>query len=116
TLGEGGERRFRIIQRYYGLDGNLPSRLSAMGTKYGISRERVRQIKDRAIGMLRHTGVRRDLERTLIDTCRHLDCGPREAPPSNQEGTAFKLRSHRELLLIDDQMSVATAEQKVALR
>ena len=46
-------RRYAIIERYYGLDGNLPARLSAMAARYAISRERVRQIKERALATLR---------------------------------------------------------------
>lgn len=51
---EGGSRRFSIIERYYGLDGFLPARLSGISTKYGISRERVRQLKDRALSHWRN--------------------------------------------------------------
>ncbi|HMO21486.1 MAG TPA: sigma factor-like helix-turn-helix DNA-binding protein, partial [Candidatus Melainabacteria bacterium] len=46
-------RRYAIIERFYGLDGNLPARLSAMAARYAISRERVRQIKERALATLR---------------------------------------------------------------
>ena len=42
---EGGERRYQIIERYFGLDGNMPARLSSMATKHNVSRERIRQIK-----------------------------------------------------------------------
>ena len=51
---EGGDRRYAIIERYYGLDGYLPARLSAMSARYGISRERVRQLKERALAHWRN--------------------------------------------------------------
>lgn len=43
------ERGFKIIQYYYGLDGGETYTLAAIGDMEGLSRERVRQIKARAL-------------------------------------------------------------------
>lgn len=66
---EGGHRRFSIIERYYGLDGFLPARLSAMSAKYGISRERVRQLKDRALAHWRNPRQMEYLSQALRLLC-----------------------------------------------
>jgi RNA polymerase primary sigma factor len=42
-----------ILVNYYGLEGQEPKTLEEIGEMFGISRERVRQIKDRAIEKLR---------------------------------------------------------------
>jgi RNA polymerase primary sigma factor len=52
------EREQRVLRRYFGLDGEPPSTLDQIGTELGVSRERVRQIKDRGLSRLR-AGVRR---------------------------------------------------------
>lgn len=46
------ERQSDIINRYYGLDGSPSLTLEAIGEKYGISRERVRQVKEQALRIL----------------------------------------------------------------
>ncbi len=66
---EGGHRRYSIIERYYGLDGFLPARLSAMSAKYGISRERVRQLKDRALAHWRNPRQMEYLSQALRLLC-----------------------------------------------
>lgn len=42
-----------IVRRYYGLEGNLPESLETIGRSYGVTRERIRQLRDRAIWRLR---------------------------------------------------------------
>ena len=42
-----------IIERYFGLDGDEPLTLDQIGVNFGITRERVRQIKERALRRLR---------------------------------------------------------------
>jgi RNA polymerase primary sigma factor len=54
-----GERERRVLGRRYGLDGESPQILRDVGRTLGISRERVRQIEDRAIERLRRILVRR---------------------------------------------------------
>ncbi len=46
-------RSAHIIVAAYGLDGQLPRSLAALGRLYGLSRERVRQIRNDALVLLR---------------------------------------------------------------
>ena len=46
-------RQARIVALYIGLDDGRPYTLREIGEKFGISRERVRQIKEKAIQKLR---------------------------------------------------------------
>lgn len=41
-----------IVTRRYGLDGDEPETLDQLGTKYGVSRERIRQIEVAAMKKL----------------------------------------------------------------
>jgi RNA polymerase primary sigma factor len=47
-------RESRILRLYFGLDGDEPMTLEEIGTRLGITRERVRQIKEKALSRLRH--------------------------------------------------------------
>ena len=47
------EREAEVVSRYFGLDGRRPETLSEIGRSTGVSRERVRTIKDRALTRLR---------------------------------------------------------------
>jgi RNA polymerase primary sigma factor len=49
------EREQDILRRYYGLAGNDPHTLEEIGRVYSLTRERVRQIRDRAILRLRNS-------------------------------------------------------------
>ena len=44
----------KIIRLYFGLDGKEALTLEQIGSLIGVTRERVRQIKERALGRLRH--------------------------------------------------------------
>ncbi len=135
--GNGGERRYDVLERYYGLDGYSPAKLSAMATKYGISRERVRQIKERAIYTLRSRYSISLIENCLVTQCANqtrlaamssftMNMSPASRANSsssarnyaelNPEEDGFQLRSHRELLLAADPQSASTAEQSEILR
>ena len=48
------DREQRIIRLYFGLDGKEALTLEQIGSLIGVTRERVRQIKERALGRLRH--------------------------------------------------------------
>ena len=48
------ERELRIIRLYFGLDGNEALTLEQIGGLMGLTRERVRQLKERALSKLRH--------------------------------------------------------------
>jgi RNA polymerase primary sigma factor len=53
SLADLPEREAEIINRYFGLDVDNAESLEQVGKRFQISRERVRQLKDRAIGRLR---------------------------------------------------------------
>ena len=46
-------RERRVLVMYYGLDGNEPMTLKQIGKVFGVSRERVRQLRERALARLR---------------------------------------------------------------
>jgi RNA polymerase primary sigma factor len=48
------EREAEVIKLYFGLDGEFPLTLEEIGDKFNLTRERVRQIKEKAIRRLRH--------------------------------------------------------------
>jgi RNA polymerase primary sigma factor len=49
------EREREIIVLFFGLGANSPFSLEEIGEKFNLTRERVRQIKDKALQRLRHT-------------------------------------------------------------
>ncbi|GAB4247559.1 MAG: sigma-70 family RNA polymerase sigma factor [Saprospiraceae bacterium] len=58
-------REKEVISCYFGLNGRQPLNLEEIGELYGLTRERVRQIKERAIRRLRKTINRSDLRSYL---------------------------------------------------
>jgi RNA polymerase primary sigma factor len=58
-------REAKVLRMYFGLDGDEPMTLEDIGGAMGVTRERVRQIKDRALAKLRHTSKKRALESFL---------------------------------------------------
>lgn len=50
------ERLSEIMVALYGLDGQLPKTLAAVGQAQGVSRERIRQLREQALVLLRHPG------------------------------------------------------------
>ena len=54
-------REREIVTMRFGLDGGEPSTLEEVGTKYKISRERVRQIQERAVSRLKQIAQRMGL-------------------------------------------------------
>ena len=59
------EREAKILRLYFGLDGKEPMTLEEIGGMMGITRERVRQIKEKALARLRHVSRARALESFL---------------------------------------------------
>jgi len=55
SLSELGERERKIVEMYYGLYDQEPKTLKEIGEVFGITRERVRQIKEHAIEKLRES-------------------------------------------------------------
>lgn len=46
-------REMKVLELYYGLNGQQPQTLEEIGARFSITRERVRQIKEHATGQLR---------------------------------------------------------------
>ena len=65
ALGSLKEREAKILRLYFGLDGSEPMTLEEIGALLGITRERVRQIKEKALSRLRHVSRARALESFL---------------------------------------------------
>jgi RNA polymerase primary sigma factor len=65
VLGGLKEREARILRLYFGLDSQEPMTLEEIGSMLGITRERVRQIKEKALARLRHVSRARALESFL---------------------------------------------------
>jgi RNA polymerase primary sigma factor len=58
-------REAKILRLYYGLEGEEAMTLEEIGQQLGVTRERVRQIKERALARLRHISQARSLESFL---------------------------------------------------
>lgn len=56
------EREKDILVCYFGLNGDDPMTLEEIGEKYGLTRERVRQIKERTLERLKSKGLTRSLK------------------------------------------------------
>jgi RNA polymerase primary sigma factor len=59
------ERESRILRLYFGIDGREPMTLEEIGALLGITRERVRQIKEKALSRLRHVSRSKALQSFL---------------------------------------------------
>ncbi len=59
------EREARILRYYYGLDNTEPMTLEEIGEVFGVTRERVRQIKEKAIRQLRQANEKKAGENYL---------------------------------------------------
>ncbi|MEC8991346.1 MAG: RNA polymerase sigma factor RpoD/SigA [Candidatus Latescibacterota bacterium] len=66
VLGDLDEREHSIVRSYFGLDGSEPMTLEQIGDRMGLTRERIRQLKERAFSKLRHPS-RREALRSLED-------------------------------------------------
>ena len=64
------ERSYQVIVAAYGLDGQPPLSLAAIGRLYGLSRERVRQIRNDALVLLRLPALSGRLRRLCDQTDR----------------------------------------------
>jgi RNA polymerase primary sigma factor len=65
SLSDLKEREAKILRLYFGLDGAEPMTLEEIGELLGITRERVRQIKEKALSRLRHVSRKSILESFL---------------------------------------------------
>lgn len=65
SLGSLKEREAKILRLYFGMDEAEPMTLEEIGAQLGITRERVRQIKEKALSRLRHVSRSKSLESFL---------------------------------------------------
>jgi RNA polymerase primary sigma factor len=65
ALGTLTEREAKVLRLYFGLGDTEPMTLEQIGENFGITRERVRQIKEKALLRLRHQSRARFLETFL---------------------------------------------------
>ncbi len=56
----------KVIMFRYGLDGEEPQTLEFIGKMFGVTRERIRQIEQKALDKLRKTAKRKNIERENI--------------------------------------------------
>jgi len=59
------EREAVVLRMYFGIDNEHPLTLEEIGEKFGLTRERVRQIKEKAIRRLRHASRNKALRAYL---------------------------------------------------
>jgi RNA polymerase primary sigma factor len=59
------QRESDVITYYFGLNEQNPLTLEEIGEKFALTRERVRQIKEKAIRRLRHASKSRSLKTYL---------------------------------------------------
>lgn len=66
------EREKMIIQRLYGFDGNKGQSLEKVGSQIGVTRERIRQIRDKAFQKIKRAGARGELDGLIPEQWRHF--------------------------------------------
>lgn len=49
------ERESKVVQLYYGINHERAYTLEEIGDMFGLTRERIRQVKEKALTKLRHT-------------------------------------------------------------
>ncbi|PTM08772.1 MAG: RNA polymerase subunit sigma [Bacteroidetes bacterium] len=59
------EKEADVLRHYYGINGNQPMSLQEIGDSFGLTRERVRQIKEKGVRRLRHTSKSKVLKTYL---------------------------------------------------
>ena len=59
------EKEAEVIRNYYGISNEQPMSLEEIGEAFGLTRERVRQIKEKGIRRLRHTSKSKVLKTYL---------------------------------------------------
>ena len=65
ALSKLSEREAAVVRLYFGLDDDQPMTLEEIGDKFNLTRERVRQIKEKALRRLRNTTRSKDLKKYL---------------------------------------------------
>ena len=108
------DRDRQIVIMRYGLDDNEPKTLGEVADLLGLSRERVRQIEERAVATLRREALRAGiLEATTQDfRTRKLHSAMKPRLKTNVLGEIEKPRSPLAKLLHKAQMALAVKQKK----
>lgn len=111
------DRDRQIVIMRYGLDDNEPKTLGEVADQLGLSRERVRQIEERAVAALRREALRAGiLEATTQDfRTRKLHSAMKPRLKTNVLGEPEKARSPLAKLLHKAQLALAAKQQKKAV-
>ena len=56
------DREARVLKMRFGLEGQRPMTLEEVGKKFGVTRERIRQIEAKALRKLKHPSRRKKLQ------------------------------------------------------
>jgi RNA polymerase primary sigma factor len=67
ALEELNDRERAVIRLRFGLDDGKPRTLEEVGQKFGVTRERIRQIESKTLGKLRHPTRSMRLQEFLED-------------------------------------------------
>ena len=59
------DKEAEVLRHYYGINDSHPMSLQEIGDSFGLTRERVRQIKEKGIKRLRHTSKSKVLKTYL---------------------------------------------------
>jgi len=62
SLGTLTEREAEVIRLYFGINSEYSATLEEIGEMLNLTRERVRQIKEKALGRLRHSSRSKNLK------------------------------------------------------
>lgn len=62
VLGALSDREARVLKMRFGLDGHKPMTLEEVGSQFGVTRERIRQIEAKALRKLKHPSRRKKLK------------------------------------------------------
>lgn len=115
-----GERLYEILVRRYGLDGSEPDTLQNLGEKHHVSRERIRQLQDKAVLRCKNKRWREAWELGLKRIA--LDCLRKTYDYSNtcQQGSeypvqSFELRENQEFPYVPKEENAVAQSHKEAM-
>ena len=66
-VGNLNQRESKILRYRFGLDGETPRTLEEVGREFGVTRERIRQIENKALRKLKYNQSRRSSLREYLD-------------------------------------------------